>query len=317
MVDDIVIVDSPTERRNSDTIDIDLKPTREILALINDADATVAPAVAAILDQLTDAVDQSAERVRRGGHVHYFGAGTPGRLAMLDAAEMCPTFGTPSDLVVAHIAGGIQALFKPSEGSEDDEDSGRMAAHDLTNRDIAFGITSSGRTPYVLSALQEARDRGALTILLTNNPMSGLDSRFDLVLAPDTGAEVIAGSTRLKAGTAQKLVLNAYSTAMSIRLGYTWSNLMVSLHAANSKLRGRAIRILIDVTGESELACRQVLHDAGGDVRVALVALLGHVDVTSAHQLLVEADGAVRVALETCSRRENDSRARDSFRPGT
>jgi N-acetylmuramic acid 6-phosphate etherase len=294
---DAPIVDSPTESRNPRTRDIDLLPTAALVEAINAEDAMVASAVAKTVGQIARAVDLTVDRINRGGRVHYFGAGTPARIAALDAAELLPTFNAPPGLVTAHPAGGPAALSGVVEDAEDDEDSGRRAAEALTADDVAFGITASGRTPYVGGALAAAQQTGALTIVLTANPQSELGRLAEIVIAPATGPEVIAGSTRMKAGTAQKLVLNAYSTAVMIRLGRTWSNLMVSLVATNGKLRGRSLRILVEATGETVDVCRAALDSADGDVKVALVALLRGVGAAEAAERLGRVGGAVRAAV--------------------
>ncbi|MQA80671.1 MAG: N-acetylmuramic acid 6-phosphate etherase [Streptosporangiales bacterium] len=290
-------VDGPTEERNPRTADIDRLPAIDVLRLLNAEDALVANAVADVLPELAKAVDIVVERLRIGGHLHYFGAGTSGRLAALDAAELPPTFSVPAGLVVAHHAGGSAALTQAAENVEDDEEAGAAEASVLGPDDVAIGIAASGRTPYVAGALRRARERGAATVLVTANPASPLASLADVHVGPDTGAEAIAGSTRLKAGTATKLVLNSLSTAAMVLLGRTYSNLMVHLLATNEKLRGRSVRILVEATGAEQETCAGALADAGGDLRVALVALLSGVPTTQAADALAQTDGTVREAL--------------------
>ncbi|WP_353952387.1 N-acetylmuramic acid 6-phosphate etherase [Knoellia sp. S7-12] len=292
-----VRVSAPTEERHPGTTEIDTASTLEILTLMNDADRTVADAVAAVLPELAVLVDHAVAAIRAGGHVHYFGAGTSGRLAVLDAAELLPTFNAPAGLFVAHHAGGSAALVNAVENVEDDVDLGRAEAATLTPHDIAIGLTASGRTPFVQGALAEARERGARTALVTANPGAELAAYADHLLAPETGPEVLTGSTRLKAGTAQKLILNAFSTAVMIRLGRTWSNLMVELVATNAKLRGRVVRILQEASGASEADARTTLEAAEGQLKPALLSLLAGVPVADAVTALSVHDDSVAAAL--------------------
>lgn len=292
-----VRVSAPTEERHPGTRGIDTASSLEILRLMNDADRTVPEAIAPVLPELALVVDRAVEGIRAGGSVHYFGAGTSGRLAVLDAAELMPTFNAPEGLFVAHHAGGERALVQAVENVEDDEELGRAEASGLTRHDVAIGIAASGRTPYVRGALAEARERGAATVLVTSNPRAEIADVVDHLIAPDTGPEVVTGSTRLKAGTAQKLVLNAFSTAVMIRLGRTWSNLMVEVVATNAKLRGRVIRILQEATGADEDTARAALDEADGQLKPALVALLAGVPVDAAAAALAGHDGSVAAAL--------------------
>jgi N-acetylmuramic acid 6-phosphate etherase len=296
MVDDVTVV-GPTEERLAASVDIDRLSTLEVLRLINDEDAKVAPAVAAALPNLALLVDEAVKRVRDGGHIHYFGAGTSGRMAVIDAVELLPTFNSPPDLVVAHHAGGAAALVTAVENVEDNLEMGAVEAAVLRDVDVAIGLTASGRTPFVRGALQVAREVGALTALITANPDAELAPLADHLLAADTGAEVLTGSTRLKAGTAQKLLLNTFSTALMIRLGRTWSNLMVDMLATNAKLRGRIVRILVQATGAAEPAARQALSDAGGELKPALMSLLAGVSAADARELLDTHGGSVAAAL--------------------
>src|SRR5262249_52293625 len=240
---------SRTEQRNWQTVDIDLAPTEEVLRLLNAEDATVAQAVAPVLPELAAVVDGVVERQRAGGQVHYFGAGTSGPIAVLDAAEVVPPFGLEPGVCAAHHAGGDRAMRTSLEDVEDDEERGTADALDVSASDVAVGITASGRTPYVAGALRAARAAGALTVLVSSNPLSPIARLADHALLVDTGPEAIAGSTRLKAATAQKMVLNALSTATMVRLGRTYSNLMVALAGTNSKLRRRQLTILREATG--------------------------------------------------------------------
>lgn len=295
---DSVQVDSPTEQRNPDTTDIDQLVTVEILREINAEDASVPFAVAAVLPELATLVDHAVESLRAGHRVHYVGAGTSGRLAVLDAAELVPTFNIPRDWFVAHHAGGTAALLTAVENAEDDEAAGaaEIAAH-VTAGDVVIGLAASGRTPFVVGALAAARRTGAVTALVSANPGAAANADVDVPIAVNTGPEAIAGSTRMKAGTAQKLVLTSFSTAVMIRFGRTYSNLMVSMRATNAKLRGRTLRILHDATGAPVDECAYALAAADGDLKVALVHLLSGVDTPAAEAALDEAHGHVRHAL--------------------
>ncbi len=290
-------MDLPTERRHPGTTDLDLMPTLDLLRLINAEDATVAEAVRRALPDLALAVDLGVARLRAGGSIHYFGAGTSGRLATLDAAELAPTFGLEPGRVVAHHAGGLEALETALEDVEDDHGSGRADAAGLTPDDLALGLTASGRTPYVAGALEAAREAGVSTVLVSANPEAGIAPLADVHICLDTGAEVLAGSTRMKAGTAQKLALNAFSTAVMVRLGRTYSNLMTGVVAKNAKLRGRMVGILSQASGDDLVTCQRVLTESDGDLNVALVRLLAGVDHAAARAALDDADGVVRSAL--------------------
>ncbi len=296
-----VRVTAPTEERNPRTVGIDTASTAEILALLHAEDAAVIPAVAAVLPELARLVDAAVAAVRSGGRVHYFGAGTSGRLGVLDAAELLPTYGI-GDLVVAHHAGGPAALLTAAENVEDDRAGGARDAAGLTDRDVAVGLTASGRTPYVAGALETARAAGAFTAVVTANPRPGLAPLADVVIAADTGPEAITGSTRMKAGTAEKLILNGFSTALMVRLGRTYSNLMITMQPTNAKLRGRGVEMLIQATGEPREVCMAAL-DAAGDIPTALVMVLGdagtdRASVERCRLALAAAGGRVRGALD-------------------
>ncbi|MFA1548556.1 N-acetylmuramic acid 6-phosphate etherase [Actinomadura chokoriensis] len=287
----------PTEGRNPRTLDVDTLPTMEVLRLINSEDATVPTVVAAVLPEVARLVDLAVDSLRGGGRVHYFGAGTSGRLAVIDAAELPPTFGIWGR-VVAHHAGGPGALSQAISDVEDDVDLGRRDARDVRPGDIAIGIAASGRTPYVVGALRAAAASGARTALISCNPHTPYGDEVEVHIGLATGPEVISGSTRMKAGTATKLVLNSFSTTLMIRMGRTYSNLMVSVNALNSKLRERLVRILTEATGMDARTCENALTEAGGNTRVALVSLLGEVPAARATTVLEEADGGVREALQ-------------------
>lgn len=295
---DAVIVRGQTEARNAATRDIDALPTLRVLELLNDEDARVPDAVRAVLPELATLVDAAVRCYEAGGTIHYFGAGTSGRIAVLDAAELPPTFSTDPARVVAHHAGGFSSLLAAVEGIEDDRALGGADASGVVAGDVVVGLAASGRTPYVLGALAEAGRRGATTALVSSARGDGDVEHLDLHLAVDTGPEAIAGSTRLKAGTAQKLVLNAFSTALMVRLGKTYSNLMVDVAPRNAKLRGRVLSILMEVTGRSHDVCAERLRAADGSTKVALVSLLADVAVDEAEQMLDRADGRVRDALQ-------------------
>ncbi|GAA5164944.1 N-acetylmuramic acid 6-phosphate etherase [Amycolatopsis dongchuanensis] len=298
----VVHVDSPTEQRNPRTTDIDRLPTREILSVINAEDRRVPEAVAAVLPQLADAVDYAVEALRNGHRVHYVGAGTSGRLAVLDAAELVPTYNVPEDWFVAHHAGGAQALQRAVENAEDDAKAGaEELSASVEPGDFVLGLTASGRTPYVLGALLAAHRKGAHTALVSGNPRAMRPAGVEVLIAVDTGPEVIAGSTRMKAGTAQKQILTAFSTATMVKLGRTYSNLMVSMRATNAKLRGRTLRILREATGAGERECADALAQADGDLKVALMHLLCGVDAPTATAMLAASGGHVREAVDACA----------------
>jgi N-acetylmuramic acid 6-phosphate etherase len=291
----VVRVESPTEQRNPRTADIDRVPTIDVLRMINDEDRTVPAAVAAALPELARAVDLGVTAIMSGGRVHYVGAGTSGRLATLDAAELVPTYNIPSDWFVAHHAGGSEALVRAVEEVEDHSGAAQIR-RSATAKDLVVGVTASGRTPFVIGALEEAQALGAHTVLVSNN--ASVPITPDVLVALDTGPEAIAGSTRMKAGSAQKLVLTSFSTAVMVKLGRTYSNLMVSMRATNAKLRGRTIRILHEATGLAENDCAQALADAAGDLKVALVHLLSGVPTERAAAALEDTKGHVRNALD-------------------
>lgn len=306
----------PTERRNPRSLDLDRMDTLEVLQLLNSEDRIAVDAAAAVLPQLAPVVDAAAERLARGGSVHYFGAGTSGRLGVLDASELMPTYNLEPGRVVGHIAGGRTALVEAVENAEDSAEQGRREAAALGPDDVAIGLAASGSTPYVGGALAAAREAGAATVLISSNPHAPLAEHAQTVLTLDTGPEVVTGSTRLKAGTAQKLVLNGFSTALMIAIGRTWSNLMVSVVATNAKLRERTVRILCEATGLQEGPARALLERAEGDLKTALVATLGEVEVSTARTLLHAQAGSVRDALAQAQRADAPGTAADR-RPGS
>ena len=288
-----------TEQRNPRSVDIDTMGPSELVELINAEDATVAAAVAGESERIASAIELIVGRLRRGGRLIYVGAGTSGRLGVLDAAECPPTFGTDPEMIQGVIAGGYGALVRAKEGAEDDRGAG---GSDLRERgvgpdDVVMGIATSGGTPYVQGALEEAVRSGAGTVFLCCTPAEHDTVPVDVAIAPLTGPEVVTGSTRMKAGTATKLVLNTITTATMVLLGKTYENLMVDLQATCDKLRDRACRILMETTGVGYEEATSVMADAGGSVKAAIVMREAGVDLKEANRLLGEAGGFVRAAL--------------------
>lgn len=290
-------VDSPTEERNPRTTELDSVTTLELVRLINDEDQQVPTVVAAALPRIADLVDAAAQRVAAGGRVHYVGAGTSGRLGVVDAAELLPTFNLEPGVVVAHLAGGPDAIVHAQENVEDDEAAGSRALEDVTAEDVVVGLAASGRTPYVLGALRLARSRGAVTALVTSNPRARALAEVDHAIVLETGPEALTGSTRMKSASAQKLALHTFSTALMVCLGRTWSNLMVSMVATNEKLRARTVTVLHQATGLPAGECQAALQAAGGELKVALVMLLTAGSAPQARHLLSQTDGIVRAAV--------------------
>lgn len=288
-----------TETNNPRTREIDTLATREILELINAEDQHVIEAVRAEMNHIADAADAIYARLAQGGRLIYVGAGTSGRLGVVDASEMPPTFSVPSDMVLGLIAGGERAMFCSIEGAEDDETLGRadMARVQVNAGDAVLGIAASGRTPYVIGALQHAQARGALTISFACSYPAPIHQVADLYIAPLTGPEVIEGSTRLKAGTATKLVLNMLSTTVMIKLGKTYGNLMVDLQPTNQKLRERARRIVERATNLNSGDAQKLLDECG-DVKTAIVAYHARVSPPRARERVARAQGSVRRALQ-------------------
>jgi len=289
-----------SEERNPRTMGIDLMATPEIVATINAEDRLVPEAVGRTLPQVAQAVDKIVEAFGKGGRLVYIGAGTSGRLGVLDASECPPTFGVPPTMVVGIIAGGLGALVSAVEGAEDSAEGGAadLRAIDLSNRDVVVGIAVSGRTPYVIGALNYARSLGAATVGLTCNPDSAISGMADISIAPLVGAEVVTGSTRLKSGTAQKLVLNMLSTASMIRIGKTYQNLMVDVRTSNEKLLARAVRIVMQATDCPEQVAEAALQRTSNDVKLAILTILTGLDVAAARTAMTGAGGFLRRALE-------------------
>ncbi|WP_149552885.1 N-acetylmuramic acid 6-phosphate etherase [Streptomyces marokkonensis] len=288
-----------TEAFRPELADVDRLPTLEIARLMNSEDATVARAVAERLPVIAATVDAVADRMARGGRLVYAGAGTAGRLGVLDASECPPTFNTDPAQVVGLIAGGPDAMVTSVEGAEDSRELAEadLAALGLTADDTVVGVSASGRTPYAIGAVAYARTRGALTVGLACNRGSALAAAAEHGIEVVVGPEFLTGSTRLKAGTAQKLVLNMLSTITMIRLGKTYGNLMVDVRASNEKLRARSRRIVAQVTGADDDAVERALAATDGEVKNAILVLLAGVDGATAARLLAESDGRLRAAL--------------------
>ncbi len=295
-----------TERRNPRSRSLDQLATSELLEMINREDRLVPAAVGRELASIVCAVDIVAKSIERGGRLIYVGAGTSGRLAALDAAECPPTFGVPARLVQAIVAGGRRALTRAAEGAEDSASQGGrdLASKKIGARDVVIGVTASGGTPYVLGALRFARKSGANTVLLTSNRNSPARRWAHITIAPQTGPEVIAGSTRMKAGTAQKLILNMLSTAAMIRLGRVYNNWMVDLNMTNAKLRSRGLRILEEATGAGAPEAKRALAQSGS-LRVALVMLKTGKSASQARLCLQRTGGNLGQALAVRSPRGN------------
>lgn len=296
----------PTEQENPRTAKISSLPTADILRLINEEDERVADAVAQVLSDVARAVEVIVERLRAGGRLFYVGTGTSGRLGVLDAAEIAPTFGVSPELFQGIIAGGYEACYRAVEASEDDASAG---AHDLDARgfagqDVLVGIAASGRTPYTVGAVRHARQLGAFTVAITCAPGSPITAAAEVSIVPVVGPEVIAGSTRLKAGTAQKLVLNMISTATMIRLGYVTGNRMTNVQTRNVKLRARAIRILMAEAELNEKSASETLDIAEGNLPVALVMAMTGCDPAVANQVLADSSGVIAKAVEALRKKE-------------
>ncbi|RLI09110.1 N-acetylmuramic acid 6-phosphate etherase [Candidatus Bathyarchaeota archaeon] len=291
---------SPTELRNPRAVGIDEKSTEEVLRIISSEDRLVPIAVAAEIPRIAEAAEAVAAVLRGGGRVFFAGAGTSGRLGVMEAAEMAPTFGVPPDTFQAVIAGGPEAVFRSVEEAEDDEAAGGRALDQrgLGRGDILVALSASGRTPFVIGALRRARERGARTVAVTCNPGSPAAELADISIAPEVGAEVVAGSTRMKAGTAQKLVLNMLTTAAMIRLGKVHDGYMVGVQPSNRKLRERARRIVEALAGVGPEEAAEALEHAGGDVRVAVLLAETGAAPAEARRALDRAGGSLRRALE-------------------
>lgn len=293
-----------TESRNAKTMDIDLKSAGEIVRLMNEEDKLVAAAVERELDKIAKAVDLIVKAFKSGGRLLYIGAGTSGRLAILDASECPPTFGTDSSLVRGIIAGGRDAIENAIEGAEDDFNQGRLdlELEKLTSKDILVGITASGRTPYVMGALKYANELGADTVLICCNEEEKLEKVSDISINLLVGPEVITGSTRLKAGTAQKMTLNMLTTASMIISGKTYENLMVDIQVTNNKLARRAQRIIRSVTGADEKTVEEVLKETGNNVKLSIFMILSGLPKEKAEKVLLSHGGFIRKAINAINK---------------
>ncbi len=292
---------STTESRNERTVDLDLMGTEEFLYVMNDEDQKVAAAVREAIPQIAQAVELIRGSLREGGRLIYMGAGTSGRLGVLDASECPPTFGTDPGMVVGLIAGGPTALTTAIEGAEDSAELGveDLKGLSLTDRDTVVGIAASGRTPYVIGGLDYANEIGANTVSVASNRGAAMSAHADVAIEVDNGPEVLTGSTRLKAGTSQKLVCNMLSTASMVGLGKVYGNLMVDVKPTNVKLIDRAIRIIQEATDAGRSDAEAAFEASGHRPKVAIVALLADTDVATAEQLLEKNQGFVRAAVAT------------------
>lgn len=294
------IKDLITEARNPASEEIDVKTTEEILRIINNEDKKVPFVVETEIPYIAQAVEILVQAFKNGGRLFYIGAGTSGRLGVLDASECPPTFGTDPEMIQGIIAGGTEALVRAQEGSEDREEDGvrDLLARGFNQKDVACGIAASRRTPYVVAAMKQAREVGAKTIFVTCNPRSELNLEVDAAICPVVGPEVVMGSTRMKAGTATKLVLNMLTTAAMIRLGKVYGNMMVDLQMNSRKLEERSKRTVMMVTGVDYQHAEKILRQAKGHVKTALVMILAGVDADEARRRLQASDGFVRRAIE-------------------
>ena len=290
-----------TEQRNVATAALDMRTAREIAAIINAEDARVAAAVGRALPEIAHAIDAIAQALSSGGRLIYVGAGTSGRIAALDAAECPPTFNTDPEMVQYVMSGGDKALGRAAEAQEDWPALGRrdMARRKPGKRDVVVGISASGRTPYTVAALRYARSHGATTVAVTNNRGSWLERVSEIAIVAEVGPEVVAGSTRMKAGSAQKMILNMLSTGAMARLGYVYGNLMVNVHVKNKKLLERGVTVLEQAAGVSRDTARRALKAGGCSVPVALVMLKARVSKAEARRRLKAARGNVRQAIES------------------
>lgn len=290
-----------TEQSNNKSTSIDQMSTADILRLINEEDQTVADAVKKVIPQVAFAVDEIHERMERGGRLIYIGSGTSGRMGVLDAAELPPTYGTSPDEIFAIMAGGRDAMFIAVEGAEDDYEKGQadLAAHEITEYDSVLGIAASGRTPYVLGALALAKAAGALTLALTSVLGSPVAEAVAIAIVPETGPEVVTGSTRMKSGTAQKMVLNMLSTALMIKQGKVFGNLMVDVKASNEKLHHRAIGIVQGVSGCTAEEAKTLLEAADMHAKTAIVMYWHKLSAADARQKLTEVGGQLSALVPT------------------
>ncbi len=290
-----------TEKRNPRSQNIDLASTNEILRIINDEDKSVPLSVEKEIPYIEEAVELIVEAIKKGGRLLYFGAGTSGRLGVVDASECPPTFGTPYGMIEGFIAGGKEAMFRSQEGAEDLEENGAAAVIEagVSDKDVVCGIAASRRTPYVVGAVKKAKELGAKTLYITTNPRKDFDiDEVDVAICPYVGPEVIMGSTRMKSGTAQKLALNMLTTASMVRLGKVYENMMIDLQMTNQKLVERSKKIVMTITGVDYNKAEEYLLKAKGHVKTALVMILANVDYNEALRRLENAGGFVRLAID-------------------
>ena len=288
-----------TEQRNPNSQNIDQLSPLEIVQIINQEDKQVAVVVEKCLPQIALAVEKIEHAFLNGGRLVYIGAGTSGRLGVLDASECPPTYGVPPEMVVGIIAGGERALRHPIEGAEDNREQGKtdLQAVNFNEKDVLVGIAASGRTPYVIGALEYARSLDATTVAIASNPQSAMAQIADIAIETVVGAEVLTGSSRMKSGTAQKLVLNMLTTASMVRIGKCYQNLMVDVQASNEKLKARAIKIVMEATDCSQVEAEQTLKVAENNAKLAIMMILSQLDKTAAEQLLAKHQGRLRSAL--------------------
>lgn len=296
----------PTEARNPKTMDLHKLVPERILELIHEEDSFAIEQAGLQIAKTAALVKIAVEAISAGNSVHYFGAGTSGRIATQDAAELYPTFHSPAHAVQAHMAGGLDALLTSVENAEDDFEAGVLDAAMVRAGDVVIGLAASGRTPYVGGALTAARTKGAKTALIACVPEPQLGNLADVLIAGDTGPEVLTGSTRLKAGTFQKSVLSGFSTALMVGLGRTYSNLMVSMVATNEKLHSRSIRILMEGSGVSESVAIETLTQSGGDLKLALTSCISGATPAQAQPHLQGANGVVQRALEALAQAKDN-----------
>jgi N-acetylmuramic acid 6-phosphate etherase len=290
-----------TEQRNPASVNIDKQSTEEILRIINDEDKKVAFAVEKEIPYITKAVDIIVNAIKNDGRLLYFGAGTSGRLGVVDASECPPTFGAPYDLIVGYIAGGNEAMFRAQEGAEDYEENGAadVLKAKVTDKDVVCGIAASRRTPYVIGAIKKAKEIGAKTLYITATPRDGFNIKeVDIAICPNVGPEVVMGSTRMKSGTAQKMVLNMLTTTTFVRLGKTYENMMIDLQQTNKKLVERSKRIVMTITGVDYKTAAEYLKKSNGHVKTALVMIKANCTYEEAQERLEKASGFVRKAIE-------------------
>ena len=290
-----------TEQKNPNSINIDQLSSSEILKIINQEDKKVPLAVETEIPFIAQAVEVIVDSIKKGGKLFYFGAGTSGRLGVVDASECPPTFGAPYDMINGYIAGGKEAMFVAQEGAEDLEENGaaEVIKANVTNKDVVCGIAASRRTPYVIGAIKKAKEIGAKTLYITATPRDTFNiDEVDIAMCPHVGPEVVMGSTRMKSGTAQKLVLNMLTTTTFVRLGKTYENMMIDLQQTSKKLVGRSKRIVMMITGVDYDEAAEYLKISDGHVKTSLVMILANVDLEEAKSRLEKADGFVRKAID-------------------